>query len=149
MSDVDNDIAQLQWNVDVKPDWTVDIDPATHVLTMKPPQDWHGTETFTLTVSDVDGLSATEHLNVTVTPVNDAPWDVNMDSIVNVFDLVLVGSQFGQIGIDLIGDVNADGDLVVSLDTPLDLRCVRVGIVNIGIQQKRLVLLIFWKYDVW
>ena len=41
------------------------------------------------------------------------PWDVNADGSVNVFDLVLVGGQFGQSGADLTGDVNDDGTVNV------------------------------------
>lgn len=37
------------------------------------------------------------------------PSDVNADSVVNVFDLVQVASQFGQSGAGLNGDVNGDG----------------------------------------
>ena len=45
-------------------------------------------------------------------------WDVNADGTIDVFDLILVGSHFGQTGIGLTGDVNGDGtvnilDLVV------------------------------------
>ncbi|MCH8291647.1 hypothetical protein IH992_11180 [Candidatus Poribacteria bacterium] len=47
------------------------------------------------------------------TPKPATPWDVNSDGVVNVFDLVLVGSQFGQSGTGLSGDVN--GDSVVNV----------------------------------
>ena len=42
------------------------------------------------------------------TPSSSNPWDVNQDNIVNIFDLVQVASQFGQIGEGLEGDVNGD-----------------------------------------
>ena len=35
--------------------------------------------------------------------------DANGDEQIYIFDLVLVASQFGQSGADLIGDVNSDG----------------------------------------
>ena len=46
------------------------------------------------------------------------PWDVNGDGTVNIQDLVLVASQFGQSGEALKGDINGDGtvnilDLVI------------------------------------
>lgn len=41
------------------------------------------------------------------------PWDINSDGVVNVFDLVRVGSQFGQSGDHLSGDVNGDGTVDV------------------------------------
>ena len=47
-------------------------------------------------------------------PVEPAtPWDVNEDGVVNIFDLVLVGSQFGQSSVALSGDVNRDGTVNV------------------------------------
>ena len=54
-------------------------------------------------------------------PLPPTPWDVNRDGVVNVFDLVLVGGEFGESGTDRAGDVNADGivnifDLVTVAD---------------------------------
>ena len=42
-------------------------------------------------------------------PPTPLPWDVNNDKIVDVFDLVLVGIEFGQSGENIAGDVNGDG----------------------------------------
>ncbi len=42
-------------------------------------------------------------------PSRPTPWDVNSDGIVNIQDLVLVASEFGQSGESLKGDVNGDG----------------------------------------
>lgn len=42
-------------------------------------------------------------------PPPATPWDVNSDGIVNIQDLVLVASEFGQSGESLKGDVNGDG----------------------------------------
>ncbi|MBI1928971.1 T9SS type A sorting domain-containing protein, partial [Candidatus Poribacteria bacterium] len=45
-----------------------------------------------------------------ITPIkNLTPWDVNKDGVVNVLDLVIVASQFGQSGDSLTGDANGDG----------------------------------------
>ena len=41
------------------------------------------------------------------------PWDVNGDGTVNIRDLVLVASEFGQSGEALKGDVNDDGSVNV------------------------------------
>ena len=41
------------------------------------------------------------------------PWDVNDDGIVNIQDLVLVASEFGQSGEALKADVNGDGTVNV------------------------------------
>ena len=52
-----------------------------------------------------------------------APLDVNKDGVLNILDLVLVASQFGQTGASIPADVNGDG--VVNI---LDLVSVADGI---------------------
>ncbi len=44
-----------------------------NTITYTPVADWNGTETFTYTVRDAAGASATSQVTVTVTQVNDAP----------------------------------------------------------------------------
>ena len=46
----------------------------------------------------------------TVEPT-DRPWDVNGDNSINIFDLVLVASQFGESGGNLKGDINGDNSV--------------------------------------
>ena len=41
-------------------------------------------------------------------------YDINRDGVVNILDLVQVASQFGQVGLNLTGDVNGDGLVDVS-----------------------------------
>lgn len=48
-----------------------------------------------------------------VPPPPPTPWDVNDDGIVNIQDLVLVASEFGQSGEALEADVNGDGTINV------------------------------------
>ena len=42
------------------------------------------------------------------------PPDVNQDGVVNIVDLILAASQFGQVGTHLTGDVNGDGKVDVA-----------------------------------
>ena len=46
---------------------------ADHTIKYDPNDDWNGVDTFTYTVEDENGLSATFTVQVTVNPVNDAP----------------------------------------------------------------------------
>ncbi len=62
-----------------------------------------GTATVTVTATDPGGLSATQTISVTVAN----PADVNSDGVVNIYDLVLVASQFGTS--NSAADVNGDG----------------------------------------
>ena len=48
-----------------------------------------------------------------IPPPPPTPWDVNGDGTVNIRDLVLVASEFGQSGEALKGDVNGDGSVNV------------------------------------
>ena len=70
---------------------------------------------YVVTVTVTSGTDATETAEVTTTTTIEMPpppefpaWDVNEDGTVNIQDLVLVASQFGQSGEGLAGDVNGD-----------------------------------------
>ncbi len=52
---------------------TASIDPATGLWSYTPTADWNGTDSFTVTLTDDAGNSATQVISVTVTAVNDAP----------------------------------------------------------------------------
>ena len=81
---------------------SVSIDPATGNPVYTPDTDFHGTDSFTYTVSDADGATVTARVAVTVSSVNDTP--VASD------DSVSVGED-GAVNIDaLINDSDADGD---------------------------------------
>ena len=46
-----------------------------------------------------------------INEIAENPWDINRDSNVNIFDLVLVASQFGENGKNLKGDINGDNSV--------------------------------------
>ena len=65
-----------------------------------------------------EGLAKAEEYDTGFMPSLTPAWDVNSDGTVNIFDLVTVALQFGEVGVALKGDVNSDGvvnvlDLVV------------------------------------
>ena len=46
-----------------------------------------------------------------INKTTENPWDINRDSNVNIFDLVLVAGQFGENGKNLKGDINGDNSV--------------------------------------
>ena len=74
---------------------------------------------YEVTVTVTSGTDATKIAEVTTTttiemqPPEFPAWDVNEDGTVDIRDLVLVASQFGQSGEGLAGDVNGDGTVNV------------------------------------
>ncbi|MBI1922740.1 IPT/TIG domain-containing protein [Candidatus Poribacteria bacterium] len=74
-------------------------------ITVKVPQGQAGV--VDVTVTNPDGQSAV--IKFTYKRPQFPAYDVNQDGIVNIFDLVLVGGQFGQSGAGLSGDANGDG----------------------------------------
>ncbi len=47
----------------------------THGISYTPDENFHGKDTLTLTASDAPCSQTTEHVEITVTPVNDEPPD--------------------------------------------------------------------------
>ncbi|MGV0599578.1 Ig-like domain-containing protein [Mycolicibacterium pulveris] len=73
------------------------------VITYTPDADFHGADSFTYTISDGNGGTATATVHVTVNPVNDEP--VASD------DIVTVRTNSGPTAVDVLGnDSDVDGD---------------------------------------
>ena len=73
-----------------------------------PNADFHGSDSFTYTVSDGNGGSATATVTLTVTPVNDAP--------VAVDDAVSIAQDAPATVIDVLGnDTDADNDPLTAI----------------------------------
>ncbi|MFZ5502472.1 MAG: beta strand repeat-containing protein [Pseudomonadota bacterium] len=71
-SDVDVG-AVLSYSNSVAAHGLVSMNSATGVYTYTPDLNYSGPDSFTVTATDLRGLSDTKTINVTVTPVNDAP----------------------------------------------------------------------------
>jgi large repetitive protein len=90
----------------------VAIDPATKMIQYTPAANYHGPDTFTLSVCDANlpPNCATATVNVTVTPVNDAPLAGN-DSHNTDED---IGLDVAAAGV-LINDTDAEGDPLTAI----------------------------------
>ena len=77
--------------------------------TYTPAANYTGADSFTYTVSDTSGATDTATVNVTVTPVNDAPVAVG-DSFSTPVDSTLVVSAPGV----LVNDSDVDGDAITA-----------------------------------
>ena len=80
-------------------------------LTYTPDPDFHGTDSFTHTVSDPYGGCDTATVTVTVTPVNDAPVAID-DAFTGVEDAAITGTV-------LANDSDVDGDTLTVASTGL------------------------------
>ncbi|MBO7131007.1 MAG: tandem-95 repeat protein, partial [Fibrobacterales bacterium] len=74
VSDPDHKANQLVWTVSGGKELKATVSPSRVLTVIAPSKYWHGgPETFTLTVKDPAGASATAKVDYTVTSVNDAP----------------------------------------------------------------------------
>ncbi|WP_417258747.1 cadherin-like domain-containing protein [Celeribacter sp.] len=100
-NDTDPDGDVLTVDEATSPDGTVTINP-NGTLTFEPNENFNGSTTITYTVSDPEGNEDTATVDVTVTPVNDAPDAVN-DEITTDEDTAVT--------IDVLdNDTDVDGD---------------------------------------
>jgi len=65
-------------------------------------------------IEDVVSGNSPQRISLNLKYVS-TPWDVNDDNIVDISDLVIVGSHFGEVG--SVGDLNNDGRIdIIDLD---------------------------------
>ena len=73
-----------------------------------PNEGFHGEDSFTYKANDGELDSEIATIILEITEVIKLEGDVNGDKTVNIFDLVMVASNFGKDGDDMVGDVNGD-----------------------------------------
>ncbi|NTS75633.1 tandem-95 repeat protein [Catenovulum sp. SM1970] len=100
-NDTDLDDSTLTVNQATASNGTVVINPDS-TITYTPNENFNGTDVISYTVVDSTGLTATSTVDVTVTPVNDAP---------TVADEVLATDEDTALTVDLLAnDTDIDGD---------------------------------------
>ena len=104
-TDADNSLNELTWSASGNVDIAVDIDAATHVVTLSSGQNWSGQEVITFTATDPGNLSDSDSITVTVLGENDFPEIVSFYPLeFNVSFLVNDSQYFNLSAVDVDGD---------------------------------------------
>ncbi|MGN5168229.1 Ig-like domain-containing protein [Aeromonas hydrophila] len=92
---------------------TATIDPVTGAWSYTPVADWHGNDSFTVTITDDEGHTTTQVINVTVTPVVDIVTDTLETTEDKAVTLnVLTNDSFENTsGCHHCGDAGANGSV--------------------------------------
>jgi len=106
----------------------VNIDPITHVVSLRPNENWNGEEDIKFTATDLIAAPISEMLTVTVKPVNDAPTVIGDlgDVVMNEDTIFKTEVPLGYIFNDVDGD-------------PLTYGVVRPVNMEVGIDDENLV----------
>jgi Ca2+-binding RTX toxin-like protein len=109
------------------------IDAASGVWTYTPAANYHGADVFLLRVTDADGFTATQRVDVTVRSVNDAPDGISLNGVTAIAerDRPPLGTvlEAVTIGVLTASDVDApdDGDFASHVFSVADSRFEIVG----------------------
>ena len=113
-SDTETDSADLAIAITTQPGAGTVVDQGDGTWLFTPDADFNGSDSFTYTITDADGGTATGNVDITVESVNDLPVAVD-DSFTTQEDIGITGS-FADL---LDNDSDADGDtLTATLFTP-------------------------------
>jgi hypothetical protein len=88
VSDVDHLDSQISWMTEGETDFSIEIDPTSHLVTISYPEYWEGSETVTFTAWDGGGLSDSDDATFTVIglvipdPVDDLNITVEGNDVV-------------------------------------------------------------------
>lgn len=132
LTDVDG---ALTYTVGDASNGEVSIDAQTGEYTFTPGLNFNGTATFTVTGTDIGGLSATSEVTVTVAPVNDAPaaTDYSNADLLEDFDPITITVPHTDVDGDPVSVTAINGQPITpSTSVTLVDGAVTIGVVTLN-----------------
>lgn len=104
----DVDISISETSVELAAGTSTDVTVTINELVLAEMLSTPGEYTVTVTATSKNVSSETAEITTTIA-IEQLPWDLTGDSVVNILDLVKVANAFGNVGDGLVSDVTLDG----------------------------------------